>query len=262
MTSARNTWTIYTVDDRTGRVLTRIGGKQSTVAWVHTADRLAARPAHAARRRDHRVRQRRRAEGPRVLARDPQAPRPGARTRVTLLRQYSHSPPLTSNTQGNVQTLSGRERAARIGGGTGRLRRQARRTAALRRRAGRRSTLPIGPSASPGRASRCRRPTLALVRGKTGGWPVGFVSWNGATQVASWRLLAGLSSRAAHAGEDGRPGRVRDGDLAGRRRASFEVAGARSRRRSDRLLRAGPGGGDGAVGDAHRSFAPRRLRRG
>jgi Arylsulfotransferase (ASST) len=32
MTSSRNTWTLYYVDDRTGQVLTRIGGKQSTVA--------------------------------------------------------------------------------------------------------------------------------------------------------------------------------------------------------------------------------------
>ena len=43
--SSRNTWTIYKLDQRTGRVLTRIGGKQSTVkmgpgtatAWQHDA---------------------------------------------------------------------------------------------------------------------------------------------------------------------------------------------------------------------------------
>ena len=33
-----------------------------------------------------------------------------------------------------------------------------------------------------------------LGSGNTGDSPVGYVSWNGATQVASWRLLAGPSA--------------------------------------------------------------------
>ena len=107
MISARNTWTIYILDDRSGEVLTRIGGKQSTVkmgpgtttAWQHDPrtlpdgditvfDNGAIPKIHPYSRG--------------ILERlDP------ATNTMTLLKQYVHaSPPLSAATQGSVQTLA------------------------------------------------------------------------------------------------------------------------------------------------------------
>jgi hypothetical protein len=190
MTSARNTWTIYTVDDRTGQVLTRIGGKQSTVAmgphtrtaWQHDPRALP----------DGDITVFDNGAGPKVhphsrgiLERLDQ----GTNT-ITLLRQYSHSPPLTSNTQGSVQALP--DGNVLLGWG-------AEPDVSEYSSGGRQifaaDWTPIDQSYRafrfPWTAQPASNPTLSLATGRASGSQVAYVSWNGATQVASWRVLAG-----------------------------------------------------------------------
>jgi hypothetical protein len=106
MASGRNTWTIYTVDDRTGQVLTRIGGKQSTVkmgpgtetAWQHDPRTL---PNGDITVFDNGSEPKIQPHSRGIVERlDPTT------NTMELLAQYSHSPPLSAGTQGNVQTLA------------------------------------------------------------------------------------------------------------------------------------------------------------
>jgi hypothetical protein len=196
MISARNTWTIYILDDRSGEVLTRIGGKQSTVklgpgtttAWQHDPrtlpdgditvfDNGATPKIHPYSRG--------------ILERlDP------ATNTMTLLSQYVHaSPALSAATQGNVQTLGngnvligwGAEPYVSEYSSTGRL-------------------LFDAHMAPPDQSYRAFRfpwtaqpqsdPALALAGVGLPGSRVAYASWNGATGVASWRVLAGSSSQS------------------------------------------------------------------
>jgi hypothetical protein len=193
MTSSRNTWTLYYVDDRTGQVLTRIGGKQSTVAmgphtrtaWQHDPRTL---PDGDITVFDNGAEPKVHPYSRGILERLD----PGTNT-ITLLRQYSHSPPLSSNTQGNVQTLP--DGNVLLGWGAepdvseytpdGRQIFTAS-WAAI--------DLSYRAFRFPWTAQPASNPTLALVSGKTRGSLVAYVSWNGATQVASWRVLAGSGS--------------------------------------------------------------------
>ncbi|HEY5193177.1 MAG TPA: arylsulfotransferase family protein [Solirubrobacteraceae bacterium] len=194
MTSGRNTWTIYTVDDRTGQVLTRIGGKQSTVkmapgtatAWQHDPRALPDGDITAF---DNGAKPKIHPYSRGILERlDPTT------NMMTLLAQDTHSPALSAGTQGNVQTLPNGD--ALIGWGaepyvseyspTGRLLFDADMTAADQSYRAFRFPWTGKPSS---------RPTVTLAAERPGGSPVAYVSWNGATQVASWRLLAGRAEQ-------------------------------------------------------------------
>ena len=65
-------------------------------------------------------------------------------------------------------------------------------------------------------------------RGQPSGPVTVYASWNGATEVASWRVLAGPSPDAARAGGERRQERLRDGDRHARPRALRRRAGART----------------------------------
>ncbi|HEY3920885.1 MAG TPA: arylsulfotransferase family protein [Gaiellaceae bacterium] len=102
--SARNTWTVYKVDRVTGRVIWRLGGKRNdfaigngaSFAWQHDA-------------RTH--------DGGRLLSLFDNGAAPivephsralvlsldQARRRVSLLREYTHLPPVSARALGNVQ---------------------------------------------------------------------------------------------------------------------------------------------------------------
>jgi hypothetical protein len=192
MTSARNTWTIYTVDDRSGRVLTRIGGKQSTVemgpgtrtAWQHDPRTLSDGDItvfdNGAEPKVHPY-----SRG--ILEQlDPST------NTMTLLRQYSHSPPLSSDTQGNVQTLP--DGNVLLGWGA---EPDVSEYSPVGRQIFAANWAPIDLSYRafrfPWTAQPASNPTLSLATGKARGSLVAYVSWNGATQVASWRVLAGPS---------------------------------------------------------------------
>ena len=190
MTSSRNTWTIYTIDDRTGQVLTRIGGKQSTVtmgphtrtAWQHDPRTL---PDGEITVFDNGAEPKVHPYSRGIVERLDQST-----NTVTLLRQYSHSPPLSSNTQGNIQTLPdgnvllgwGAEPDVSEYSSAGRLLFAAN-WAAI--------DLSYRAFRFPWTAQPASPPTLSLASGRTRGSLLAYVSWNGATQVASWRVLAG-----------------------------------------------------------------------
>jgi Arylsulfotransferase (ASST) len=194
--SARNTWTIYILDDRSGEVLTRIGGKQSTVkmgpgtatAWQHDPrtlpdgditvfDNGAIPKIHPYSRG--------------ILERlDP------ATNTMTLEKQYVHaSPPLSAATQGSVQTLAngnlligwGAEPYFSEYSASGELLFDAH----------------VAPPEQSYRAFRFpwsaqpqSRPALALSVSTSPAPGKAYASWNGATAVASWRLLAGSDRRS------------------------------------------------------------------
>jgi hypothetical protein len=194
MISARSTWAIYVLDERTGQVLSRVGGKRSTVkmgpgtatAWQHDSRALSSGETTVF---DNGAVPKVHPYSRAVIERL----NPATNT-MTLVSQYAHaSPPLSAGTQGNFQTLPNGD--ALIGWGSqpyvseyspsGRLLFDARVPAAAQ--SYRAFRFPwTGQPASP--------PSLALAAGTTRGSRVAYASWNGATQIASWRVLAGPSA--------------------------------------------------------------------
>jgi Arylsulfotransferase (ASST) len=192
LVSARNTHTVYKLDRRTGRIIWRLGGKRSDFAlgpgarfaWQHDARRLP--------------------DGTISLFDNEAAPQVGPESRVivlrldmrrrraTLVRSYTHSPPLLAVDQGNAQRLPdghflvgwGHQPYVTEFGAAG---------ATL-------FDLRFGQGSDSYRAFRfpwlgrpLERPAVA-VKGRTA-----YVSWNGATEVAAWRLV-GSSSRIQRTG--------------------------------------------------------------
>jgi len=193
MVSARNTWAIYTLGAGTGQVLTRIGGKHSTVkmgpgtstAWQHDARTLPNGEITAFDNgSEPKVHPQSRAIVERL--------NPVTDT-IALIRQFTHSPPVSAGTQGNIQTLANGN--VMIGWGVepfldeysadGQLLFGASVAAPSQSYRAFREAWSAEPASSP---------ALAVEPGG-GSSPVAYASWNGATQVASWRVLAGRSSR-------------------------------------------------------------------
>jgi hypothetical protein len=190
---ARNTWAVYDVDPRTGQIRWRLGGKHSSftmargasVAWQHDAreqpdgtitffDNGATPVVHSQSR----------AIALRVDSQHHTA---------TLAREQVHpGRALIAGSQGNVQALSGGAWAVGWGespylsefAADGRLVFDAHLPASYE--SYRVYRLPW--SGRPAQA-----PALAVVRAASGRRATAYASWNGATEVASWRVLAGPS---------------------------------------------------------------------
>jgi len=180
LVSARNTWAVYKVHRRTGAVLWRLGGKRSDFALAHGA-RFAWQ--HDARSHD----------GGRVLSvfdngevhsRGLVLALDVARMRASVRREYPHDPPLHAHKLGSMQLLGNGD--ALVGWGTDPHFTEFAAAGAVRLDA----TLPHGgenyrtlrfpwtgkPSGEP----------AAVVQGG-----VLYASWNGATEVAAWRVDPG-----------------------------------------------------------------------
>ena len=186
--SARNTFAVYKIDRQTGAVIWRLGGKRSSFkmgrgtrfAWQHDA-RLdgAGRMTVFDNAAAPKVREQSRAI---VLKLD------RARKRVSLVRQYRHPRGLLAASQANAQQLPNGSLLVGWGsepyvtefsrGGSVRL--------DLRLLAGNTS---YRAYRFPWTGLPIRKPDLA-VRKLRGGITV-YASWNGATSVAKWRVLAG-----------------------------------------------------------------------
>jgi hypothetical protein len=195
LVDARNTWAAYDIDRHSGRVRWQLDGKHSSfamgpgthTAWQHDArqqpdgtitffDNGATPAVHSQSRAI-------------ALRLDPQ------HGRATLVRDDRHpAKPLVAGSQGNVQALA--NGAWIVGWGevpyiseynaSGQLLLDAHLPAAYQ--SYRAYRLPwSGRPSDP--------PALAAVRsvGAQGGATV-YASWNGATDVATWRVLAGASS--------------------------------------------------------------------
>ena len=187
LVSARNTWTVYKLDRRTGRIIWRLGGKLNgfrlgpgvRFAWQHDARRLPDgtislfdNEAWPEVRRQSRVIVLRLRAGPR---------------RATLVRSLVHRPPLVAVDQGNAQHLP--DGHFLVGWGHQPY------VTEFDRRGRTIFDLTFGSASDSYRAYRfvwtgrpTGRPALAVRGGRA------YVSWNGATKVARWRFAGGLTA--------------------------------------------------------------------
>jgi Arylsulfotransferase (ASST) len=189
LVSARNTWTVYDVDPRSGQILWRLGGRRSSFklapgaasAFQHDPREL---PDGAISEFDNgaspKVHDQSRAV---VLSLDRQD------ATATLASQFTHTPPLLSESQGSVQALAngdwfvgwGQEPYFSEFGPEGQLLFDAHLPA--HDRSYRAYRFPwTGMPAHP--------PAFAFQPGGQGAGTV-YASWNGATLVSAWRVLAG-----------------------------------------------------------------------
>ncbi len=196
LVDARNTWAAYDVDPRSGQVRWRLGGKRSSfamgpgtrTAWQHDAreqpdgtitffDNGATPVVHKQSRAiDVRL--------------DTQ------RMTATLVREAPHpGTPLVAGSQGNVQALADGSWMVGWGespyfsefGASGSLLFDAHLPAAYESYRAYR----LAWSGQP-----ADLPALAVVRSPHGRGATVYASWNGATQLAAWRVLAGPSPGA------------------------------------------------------------------
>ena len=189
--SARNTWALYELNTQTGQILLTIGGKHSSVkqsggthtAYQHDAEAL---PDGNISVFDNggvpMVHPQSRALIETVNA--------GTKT-DTLLSAYEHPTPLKSGSQGNIQNLAngdvfvgwGAEPYFSEFNGSGALLFDAHLHGTYQAYRAYRFAWTGNPGGQP-----------TAVASTTGSHMTVYVSWNGDTRTASWRLLAGPSS--------------------------------------------------------------------
>ena len=186
--SGRNTHAVYKISRRTGRVMWRLGGKRSDYslgpgvrfAWQHDARRQPDRTISvfdngaAPRRHDQ----------SRVIFLHLNRETGKAR----LVRTVRHGPPILAINQGNAQGLPNGDLLVGWGHTPYVTEYDKRGRVVL--------DLRFGRGADSYRAYRfpwigrpLTRPAVATQRGRV------FVSWNGATEVVRWQILAGRSAR-------------------------------------------------------------------
>jgi Arylsulfotransferase (ASST) len=189
LVSARNTWTVYGVDARSGQIAWRLGGKHSTfalgagtqTAWQHDARELpggqitifdngASPPIHHQSRGI-------------VVSLDAQ------RRTATLLAQLLHPSPLVADSQGDLQALPNGDWFVGWGqvpdfselGPAGQLLFDAHFPPHDQSYRSLRFTWTGTPAHAP---------AFTIRPGPHGGGAV-YASWNGSTLLAAWRVLAG-----------------------------------------------------------------------
>jgi hypothetical protein len=194
LVSARHTWAVYEISKQTGRIVWTLGSKHSTFRigrrarfeWQHDAGMQA----------DGTITLFDNGDGPYQVEPQSRALRIRLnykRRQATLVRAYAHRPPLLSQSEGGVQVLP--DGNTFVGGGTkpyftefgpgGRQLFDAH----------------FGPPLQSYRAFRfpwSGQPTTPpdiAVDATAGGTRV-FASWNGATEVTAWRILAGPGGNA------------------------------------------------------------------
>ncbi len=195
--SARNTWTAYDLDARTGQIRWRLGGKRSSfamgpgtsTAWQHDPRQL---PDGAISIFDNggspNVHSQSRGI---VLALD------GVHGTATLQTQILHPPPLLAESQGNFQALENGDWFVGWGqvpdfselSAAGALLFDAHFPA---------HTQSYRALRFPWSATPAHAPTFAVQRRGRGAATV-YASWNGATGVSAWRVLAGARAHTLRA---------------------------------------------------------------
>lgn len=192
--SARNTWAVYKISRRTGEVLWRLGGKRSdfrmgkgtVFAWQHDArhhgrtNLISLFDDGAAPKAEPQSRAL-------VIALD------HTRMRATLQRKFTHRPAVLAHALGSVQQLSNGNWL--VGWGTEPYVTEYRADGTVVLDV----MLPEGGQnyralRLPWTGRPSESPTLAARRTATG--HTLFASWNGATEVASWRLETGAGAAA------------------------------------------------------------------
>ncbi len=191
LVSSRSTWSIYKISIKTGRILWTLGGRYNQFkrgtgagwAWQHDARRkgntLTMFDDGAAPQEEQQ-------SSAKVLHLEV-----GKKT-VTLVHRYTHSPPLVASAQGSAQTLPNGNMF--VGWGT-------EPDFSEYTSGGKQimtGSFPLGETSYrafrfPWSGQPATRPALAVTVG-SGGVVNAWASWNGATNVASWRALGGPSS--------------------------------------------------------------------
>jgi len=190
--SARNTWSVYEISRRTGRVLWTLGGKRSSFRIDHAARFAWQHDAHLSRGvltlfDDA-------AGGGRQLASQSSGEALRIHRRrmtVSLLHRYRHSPPLLTKVEGSVQTLPNHDVFVGWGGQP----EFSEYTASGRQIFNGSFRLGVNSYRAyrfPWHADPRTRPRLALATRPSGNLKL-WTSWNGATQVAAWWVLGGAS---------------------------------------------------------------------
>jgi hypothetical protein len=193
LVSSRNTWAAYDVESKTGQVRWELGGRRSSfklgpgaaTAWQHDARQ---QPNGAITFFDN-------GASPQVhpQSRAIELTLSQASMTATLTRSYEHRNPLVAGSQGNVQALAGGDWM--VGWGqAGYLSEVDAGGQALFN-----AHLPPGwesyrTYALPWSGQPANPPAVAVAPapGARGGATV-YASWNGATEVVSWQVLAGSS---------------------------------------------------------------------
>lgn len=200
--SARNTSALYELDGHSGQVVQRIGGKRSTVKLGHGAETAYQHDATLLPNGQISV-----FDNGAVPKVHPQsrgillAVNPEART-DTLVAQFTHPKPLSSASQGDIQGLANGDFF--VGWGpvpyfsefspSGQLLFDVHMPNADQSYRGYRFPWVGTPSEAPAVAAAAG--SAGSQAGASGAVTTVYASWNGATQVASWRVLAGASANA------------------------------------------------------------------
>jgi hypothetical protein len=196
LVSARDTWSVYLIDRATGNVIWTIGGKHSSFrfkrgarfAWQHDAhlsgstlslfdDAFGGRQGHQQA-----------SQSSAKILRVNQSKRT-----VSLLKRYTHTPPLLTGQEGSVQRLANHEVFVGWGGAPDFT------EYAPDGRQIFNGIFALGVDSYrsfrfPWHAHPITAPSLALSPGAGGDVKL-WVSWNGATNVAAWRVRGGRFSR-------------------------------------------------------------------
>ena len=193
--SARNTWAIYKIDRGSGNIIWRLGGKKSdfamgpgtAFAWQHDARHHGASDQLVSLFDDGAAPQVQPQSKALVLALDTK------QMRATLHRKYTHAPPVLSHALGSTQILPNGN--VLVGWGTAPWLSEYTAGGALVFDA----HLPHGGQnyrvlKMPWRGRPTEPPAIATRR--RGGHGFVYASWNGATDVHSWRLESGASASA------------------------------------------------------------------
>jgi hypothetical protein len=209
MISARNTWAVYGIDRASGQVGWRLGGKRSSftagpgtrTAFQHDPRQL---PGGLISLFDN-------GASPTVhsQSRGIVVSVNGQSGTATLVSQFAHTPPLIAQSQGNIQALGNGDWF--VGWGQEPFFSEFAPSGALLLDA----HFPVHEQSYrsfrfPWTGTPVHSPTFAFVPGASHGGTL-YASWNGATQIASWRALAG-------------PRATRLGAVAQAARTGFETA--------------------------------------
>jgi hypothetical protein len=196
LVSARNTWAVYDLNPRTGTINWRLGGKQSSfaeapgarTAWQHDPRELS----------DGTISMFDNGASPKVhtQSRGIVVQLNPATGTATLLTQLLHAPALLAESQGNTQALPNGDWFLGWGQEPFFSELSPQGTTLfdahfpVHTESYRSFRLPwVGTPEHP--------PVFAYVSAGTGAGTV-YASWNGATQVASWRVVAGASPQKLH----------------------------------------------------------------
>lgn len=190
--SMRHTWAVYEISHRTGQVIWALGGKDSSFKMTHGTTFEWQHDAHLY------------SDGVVSLFNDAAPPQEQRQSSamalrlnfkarlVTLVRRYTHAPPLLADFGGSLQLLPNGHAVVGWGSASQFSEYDSAGQQVFN------GSLPLEiysyrAYSFAWTGDPLTRPAIAVLA-KGSGRPTVYASWNGATRVASWRVLGGVSS--------------------------------------------------------------------